>query len=70
MFTIGLDFGANSVRALVVRCSDGAEYGSRGVDYPSGNQGVLLDPDNGHLARQFPGDYLFGTRCSCRSSPA
>ncbi len=60
MFTLGLDFGTNSVRALVVRCSDGAEYGSRVVDYPSGTQGVLLDPNNGHLARQYPGDYLFG----------
>ncbi len=28
MFTLGVDFGTNSVRALVVRCSDGAEYGS------------------------------------------
>ena len=26
MFTLGVDFGTNSVRALVVRCSDGAEY--------------------------------------------
>jgi len=59
MFTLGLDFGTNSVRALVVRCADGAEYGSRVVDYPSGAQGVLLDPNDGHLARQYPGDYLF-----------
>ena len=60
MFTIGVDFGTNSVRALVVRCSDGAEYGSRVVDYPSGAQGVLLDPLDGHLARQNPADYLVG----------
>ena len=60
MFTLGVDFGTNSVRALVVRCSDGAEYGSRVVDYPSGAQGVLLDPKDGLLARQHPRDYLFG----------
>ncbi len=60
MFSLGVDFGTNSVRALVVRCSDGAEYGSRVVDYPSGAQGVLLDPKDGLLARQHPGDYLFG----------
>jgi L-ribulokinase len=60
MFTLGVDFGTNSVRALVVRTSDGAEYGSRVVDYPSGAQGVLLDAKDGHLARQHPGDYLFG----------
>ena len=28
MFTLGIDFGTNSVRALVVRCRDGAEFGS------------------------------------------
>ena len=60
MFTLGVDFGTNSVRALVVRCSDGAEFGSRVADYPSGAQGVLLDPKDGLLARQHPGDYLYG----------
>ncbi len=60
MFSIGVDFGTNSVRALIVRCSDGAEYGSSVVDYPSGVQGVLLDPKDGLLARQNPADYLIG----------
>ena len=60
MFSLGVDFGTNSVRALVVRCSDGAEFGSRVIDYPSGAQGVLLDPKDGLLARQHPGDYLYG----------
>ncbi len=68
MFTLGLDFGTNSVRALVVRCSDGAEYGSRIVDYPSGSQGVLLDPIDGLLARQFPGDHLFGLEESVKGA--
>ena len=70
MFTLGLDYGTNSVRALIVRCSDGAEYGSRVVDYPSGTQGVLLDPNNGHLARQYPGDYLFGLEESVKGALA
>ena len=58
MFTLGLDYGTNSVRALIVRCSDGAEFGSCVVNYPSGAQGILLDPNDGHLARQSPADYL------------
>src|SRR5271165_6503839 len=70
MFTIGVDFGTNSVRALVVRSSDGAEYSSRVVDYPSGAQGVLLDPMDGQLARQHPGDYLFGLEQSIRGALA
>ena len=58
MFTLGIDYGTNSVRALVVRCADGAEFGSAVVNYPSGNQGVLLDARDHTLARQYPGDYL------------
>ena len=29
-------------------------------DYPSGEQGVLLDPKDPHLARQNPADYVLG----------
>jgi L-ribulokinase len=57
-FTLGIDFGTNSARALVVRCRDGAELGSCVTGYRSGRQGVLLDPKDAHLARQYPGDYL------------
>jgi L-ribulokinase len=70
MFTLGVDFGTNSVRALVVRCSDGAEYGGRVVDYPSGAQGILLDPKDGLLARQHPRDYLFGLEQSIKGALA
>ncbi len=70
MFTLGIDYGTNSVRALVVRCRDGAEFGSAVVNYPSGQQGVLLDPKDHNLARQFPGDYLFGLERSVRGALA
>jgi L-ribulokinase len=58
MFTLGIDFGTNSVRALIVRCEDGAEFGGAVADYPTGLQGVLLTAVDHHLARQYPGDYL------------
>lgn len=58
-YTIGLDYGTNSARALVVDCADGREVGSAVVDYPSGHQGILLNPGDHHLARQRPSDYLF-----------
>lgn len=58
-YTIGLDYGTNSARGLVVDCKNGAEVGSSVVDYPSGDQGILLDPADHHLARQRPSDYLF-----------
>lgn len=56
--TLGLDFGTNSVRALLVRCSDGTELGTAVANYPSGKEGVLLDSKDVHLARQRPSDYL------------
>ena len=69
-FTLGIDFGTNSVRALVVRCADGAELGTCVVDYPSGQQGILLDPRDHHLARQHPGDYLQGLEKSVKGALA
>jgi L-ribulokinase len=65
-FTIGVDYGTNSVRALVVRTLDGAELGSAVVGYPSGAEGVLLDKRDHNLARQHPGDYLFGLERSVK----
>ena len=38
-FTIGIDYGTNSVRAIVVDCSDGREIGSAVVNYPTGSSG-------------------------------
>jgi len=57
---LGVDYGTNSVRALVVDCATGEELGSAVVDYPSGHQGVLLDKNDHLLARQNPADYLVG----------
>ena len=69
-FTLGIDYGTNSVRCLIVRCADGAEIASCVVNYPSGRQGVLLDPKDHHLARQHPGDYLVGLEKSVRGALA
>jgi L-ribulokinase len=63
-FTIGIDYGTNTVRAIVVDCSDGREIASRIVEYPTGKHGVILDPRDHHVARQHPGDYLFGLQKS------
>ena len=69
-FALGIDFGTNSVRALVVDCRDGREIGACVVPYPSGEEGVFLDPADHHLARQHPGDYLFGLENSVRGALA
>jgi L-ribulokinase len=59
-FTIGLDYGTNSVRAVVVDCADGRTLGTHVFAYPSGENGVIIDARDPHLARQDPADYLAG----------
>jgi L-ribulokinase len=67
-YTIGLDFGTNSVRALVVDVRTGAEVGTSVFDYPSGQRGILLDPADPHLARQNPHDYVVGLTGAVRGA--
>ncbi|MGC9364576.1 MAG: ribulokinase [Fidelibacterota bacterium] len=59
-YVIGLDFGTNSCRSLIVDISDGRELASHVFDYPSGEAGIITDPANPNLARQNPADYLRG----------
>jgi L-ribulokinase len=63
-YTLGIDYGTNSVRAVVVDVADGAVAGTSVYNYPSGDQGVLLHPRDAHLARQNPADYIEGLRAS------
>jgi L-ribulokinase len=65
-YTLGIDFGTNSVRTLLVRCSDGYEAAVAVSEYPNGDQGVLLDSADANLARQHPGDYLVGLEQTAR----
>ncbi|MBN1394750.1 MAG: ribulokinase [Pirellulales bacterium] len=59
-FSLGVDYGTNSVRAVVVDLDDGKEIAGSVFDYPSGEHGVLLDPKDPNLARQNPADYIEG----------
>lgn len=58
---LGLDFGTNSVRALVVDTATGRELATHVYAYRHGEAGVVLDRRNVNLARQHPQDYLAGT---------
>ena len=59
-YSLGLDFGTNSVRALIVDVSNGRELATSIWDYAHGQSGVVLDDREPHLARQHPQDYLDG----------
>ena len=58
MYTIGLDYGTNSVRAIILNNKDGQIISQSINSYLSGDKGVLLDSQDHNLARQEPADYL------------
>ncbi|MGB3120460.1 MAG: ribulokinase [Verrucomicrobiales bacterium] len=59
-YAIGLDYGTNSCRSLIVDLDTGEELGSVVFPYPSGTLGIVTDPADPHVARQTPRDYLAG----------
>jgi len=68
-YTIGLDYGTNSVRALVVDTANGREAGTAVWNYEHGTQGVLLGRDP-NLARQHPADYVKGAEITIKKALA
>ena len=69
-YSIGLDYGTNSCRSLIVDLADGRELGSSVFPYPSGVQGILTDPHDPNVARQNPQDYLDGCESIIRQALA
>ena len=59
-YTLGVDYGTNSVRALIVDVTNGDEIGTAVWNYETGNHGVHEDDRDIHLARQNPADYQKG----------
>ncbi|RYH10384.1 ribulokinase [Tropicimonas sp. IMCC6043] len=54
---LGLDFGSDSVRAVVVRATDGAEIASGVAEYPRWMEGRFCNPARQQY-RQHPADYM------------
>jgi L-ribulokinase len=67
-YAIGLDFGTNSCRSLIVDIENGNELSSHVFNYPSGESGVILNPRDPNLARQNPGDYLQGIEVTIKEA--
>jgi L-ribulokinase len=62
-YTIGVDYGTDSVRALVVDTETGEEMGTHVFEYPRWKEGKYCDP-SANLFRQHPLDYLEGLEVS------
>ena len=68
-YTIGLDYGTNSVRALIVNVANGREIAAAVWGYSHGTAGVVLGRDP-NLARQHPADYLKGAELTIKQALA
>mgnify|MGYP001820513659 FL=1 len=62
-YTIGVDYGTDSVRALVVDVRTGEEMGTHVFEYPRWKAGKYCDPSSMRF-RQHPLDYLEGLEVS------
>jgi len=68
-YSIGLDYGTNSVRALIVNVTNGREVASAVWNFAHGTQGVILSRDP-NLARQHPADYVTGAEITIKKALA
>ncbi len=69
-FALGIDYGTNSVRALIVDVANGEEIGTFVHNYTRGRDGIILDERDSNLARQDPRDYVEGLESSVRGAIA
>jgi L-ribulokinase len=68
-YTIGLDYGTNSVRTLIVNTANGREVATAVWNYAHGTDGVILSRDP-NLARQHPSDYEHGAEITIKKALA
>lgn len=61
-YSIGLDYGTSSCRAVIVDLSDGSEVAEAVSSYPSGVGGVTMSEDQPDLARQEPSEMAWTHR--------
>ena len=66
-YTIGLDYGTNSVRTVIVNTQTGREVATAVWNYSQGTQGVILSRDP-NLARQHPADYVTGAELTIKKA--
>lgn len=59
-YSIGLDYGTNSVRCLIVNTASGEEVATAVSTYPTGEAGIILQSSDHNVARQNPADYIQG----------
>lgn len=69
-YTIGLDYGTNSVRCIIISVADGSELATDVFNYPTGDLGIMLEPSDHNVARQNPQDYIDGLEATVKNAIA
>jgi L-ribulokinase len=64
-YVIGLDYGTDSVRTVIINASDGKEVASSVFDYPRWASGKYCNPAKNQF-RQHPMDYLEGLEATVK----
>ena len=65
-YVIGMDYGSDSVRALLVNVKNGKEISSSVYHYERWDKGIYCDPANNQF-RQHPLDYLAGLETTIKA---
>jgi L-ribulokinase len=66
-FVIGIDYGTDSVRSLIVDTGNGEIAGTSVFEYPRWNKGLYCDPSTNQF-RQHPLDYIEGLEQSVKGA--
>ncbi|MGD9555963.1 MAG: ribulokinase [Mangrovibacterium sp.] len=66
-YTIGVDYGTDSVRSLIVNTATGEEVAGAVFEYPRWKKGLYCDPSKNQF-RQHPKDYLEGLEFTVREA--
>ena len=67
-YTIGLDYGTNSCRCVIVNAANGEEVGTAIYEYETGEHGIILDKRDHNVARQNPADYIKGIEVTIKKA--
>ena len=67
-YSLGLDYGTGSVRAVIADNSDGKTLADAVWGFAHGTDGVITAPGDANVARQHPADYLEGMKTVVREA--
>ncbi len=66
-YVIGVDYGSDAVRAIIVDTADGTELASSSINYPRWKEGKYCDSTKNQF-RQHPLDYLEGLQATIKDA--